>query len=85
MMWHIPAQLLCGGSAKRDTLGVHRFGAVQEAPPAALNAVKRSWRRSDSGTSKKHEDVIMNKVNRRRTRGRVLPFVPEFLLISVKH
>jgi len=80
MMWRIPAQPLCGGGAKRDTPGVRRFEAAHEALPVAQNAAKKSWRRKDSDTSKKHEDTIINKVNRRQLRGRVLPWYNDLLL-----
>ena len=43
---------------EKDTPGARRSGAVPEAPPAAPNAGRRSWKRKDSGRWKRHAKVI---------------------------
>ena len=58
MPWRIPAPHLSGGGVKRDTLGVRRSEAGQEVLPVVRNAVKKSWKQKDSGTSKTRENTI---------------------------
>ena len=48
MMWHTQAQSLYGGDVKTDTPGVHRSGVDQEAPPAVLSVMRKSWKQKGS-------------------------------------
>lgn len=46
---HTPAQPPYGGAAKKDTPGVRSSEVDQGVPPAAPNAVRKSWKQSGSG------------------------------------
>jgi len=60
MLWRIPAASLSGGGARKDTAGARSFEADPEALPAAQSAMKRSWKKKDSATSKKRENATWN-------------------------
>ena len=63
-IYHPPAAHPCGGGVKRDILGVRRFAAVPEVPPAARNAVKKSWNQKGRDNLKLFAKLILkNKYN----------------------